>query len=342
MNNSYFLYSNEEDIRVVRFHICTWEFNNDNSLIEFGLELDYDSIKTKNSLKLDLIIPWLSEKNKIKDYYEKLIDSKNSRFIFNDSIESTESLDGGNNRKGVIHYFKKRDELCILPANLKNKFKEFKIEINIDLPINQISCNPYIRFAVELKNYSLSTMSKGIGRSTKIYDIKVNENRNIPNSLVPVISKAFPCQIDSCFCFHIIPNNFNLTFLETEYLKSVRKLEYEPFKNYFNDSRLKKDNLIVVFLKKKENESFSFFSIFTKERIGTNQVALAIFLNIICAFLFSFPDIREKIFSKKEGKIDFSNIPMEYFIGFFIVISMVFYFFYPKIYKHFKNLFRKR
>ena len=38
MDNSYFVYA-ENDIKIERFHICTWEFSNNKTLVEFGCEV---------------------------------------------------------------------------------------------------------------------------------------------------------------------------------------------------------------------------------------------------------------------------------------------------------------
>lgn len=43
MNNAYYLLSKEQ-IEIKRFHICTWEFPNESSYLEFGFEFPYDCI----------------------------------------------------------------------------------------------------------------------------------------------------------------------------------------------------------------------------------------------------------------------------------------------------------
>lgn len=336
MNNSFFLYSKQKEIEIERFHICTWEFDKAKSLIEFGFEIDTKKISSE-IITLELVVPWISKNTEVVDYYRKLINTENSRFIFNDSITKTISLDGGQNKAGVIHSFSQREDLNILP--LENIIIEkSKLEFSITLK-KANECNPYIRFAIESNHESISTYNKGLNKSTRIYDIKINENRNIPEKLHSKINFENVCSIKNCFCFHIIPNNYDMTFLESEHLKNVRKLEFEPFNRYFNDSRLKKDNLIVIFLKKRGNESYSFFSIFTKERIGINQILIAIFLNMVCAFLFSLPTIRDKIII--DDRLLISNTPIEYIIALCIIVSMSIYFSAPKIYNLIRTIFNK-
>ena len=97
MENSFFIFTDKEPIVIERFHICTWEFKDRKPLIEFGAEISKDSIKDKDSLCLYIYIPWLTDECEISDLYTNLSISKNSRFIFNDSIEHIDSLDGGDN-----------------------------------------------------------------------------------------------------------------------------------------------------------------------------------------------------------------------------------------------------
>lgn len=42
MNNSYYILA-KEAIHIERLHICTWEFTNADSYIEFGMEFSYGS-----------------------------------------------------------------------------------------------------------------------------------------------------------------------------------------------------------------------------------------------------------------------------------------------------------
>ena len=347
MDNSFFLRSNgDESIEIQKFQICTWEFNNENSLIEFGIEINYKSISELEEVVLDLYIPWLKKECEIKDFYYKLKDSGNSRFIFNDSVSSTISLDGGQNSLGVIHEFSGKNRLCILPVKIENDLNNQKIRLTINLE-NYIKntekdTNAYIRIGVETKVDTISTKKKGIGKSTIIYDIKLNESRNVPTHLIEQFTKSLPCKIDTCFCFHIIPNNYDITFLESDHLKNVRTLEFKPFKAYLDDSRLKKDELIVVFSKKKNEDSYTFFSIYTKELIGLGQFAIAILINIICAFLFALPTIRTQIPEDLIFKNFFQAFPIEYFIALSLALLMFLYFFFPTNFLGMKSLWSRR
>lgn len=326
MNNSFFIRSKEvQDVRIVRFHICTWEFRNDTSFVEFGMELDSVSIKDLKYLELELYIPWIKFNSAVTDFYTKLKDSENSRFIFNDSVSSTKSLDGGKNIKGVIHEFIEREKLCLLPVRTILKPNQKKVQIRIDLSDykSNCDCNVYVRIGVDSKNDTIAVKKNGLGESTIIYDIKVNETRNAERFLIEDFKQNNHCRIDQCFCFHIIPNNYNITFFESEHLRNVRALEFEPFKTYLGESRLKKDELIVVFSKKSEKESYSFFSIYSKERIGAIQFAMAILVNIICGFLFVFPSIRKNFSQDLSLSQNIKAIPPEYYIATSLVVILL-------------------
>ncbi len=334
MDNSFFIRSNLENLKIERFHICSWEFSS-SSLVEFGLEIDSNSIRNLDHLSLDLFVPWANKESTPSDFYDRLKDTKNSRFIFNDSVYQTSSLDGGQNRQGVIHEFSSRNKLCLLPVQFDHKPEIGKVSLKIDLTDyrkkSDINANVYLRIGIEPSRESIATRKKGIGKSTIIYDIKMNESRNIPDQLLDEFKKTKACHIETCFCFHIVPNSYNITFFESEHLKNVRTLEFEPFKNYLDDKRLKKNKLMVVFCKKSKLESYSFFTIFSQERIGANQFAVAILINIVCGFLFAFPAIRKEFpQSGSLTKILFSP-PLEFYLAFFLALILVFYLFIPPV-----------
>lgn len=348
MENSYFLRSKNKPIDVAKFQFCTWEFDDDNSLIEFGMEIKHASLSSiqESTLELDLYISWLDEKTEIRDFYTKLKESNNSRFIFNDFVSGTKSLDGGINEQGVVHSFDDKDRLCILPVKTECAIEDKKVKLIIELdkykesPITD-DVNIYIRVAVSPKSGSIATHKRGITKSTIIYDIKLNESRNISKDLTKKFRKTHPCKIDSCFCFHIIPNNYNITFIESESLKSVRALEFEPFRDYLDDQRIKENDLLVIFSKKdkKNGESHSFFSIYTKERIGAGQVALALLVNMVCSFLFVLPAFRNGL---DVSKTTFEQTPVEFFVAIAIAVLTLVYFFTPVVVNIFNKIMGKR
>jgi hypothetical protein len=357
MENSFFIYTDKgKVVQIERFHLCSWEFSNNSSLVEFGFEISKGSI-TKDDLTIFLFIPWAEKSCKTQDLYEKLSVADNSRFIFNDSISATKYLKSNTNNLGVIHTFSGRNELCILPAEIKINEGNI-VSVTLDLKLYREyhqadKPNVYFRFWIEPTVPFISMRKKGVSKSTIIYDIKVNERRNIPENKTKYFDDKEFCKVKYCYSFNILPNKYDIVFFDNASLKNVRTLEYDSFNKYLGDKRVKKDELIVVFNKKEVTgfdervvaESFSFFSIYSMERIGTGQFALAILINIICGVLFFIPSYRKSI----NTDLTLSTIPIEIYIALGMALLTFFYFIWPtiqntwsKVLVLFKNLFCKK
>lgn len=335
MENSFFIFTDKgKPIDIERFHICTWEFDADSSLLEFGAEISQESIKSEQ-LSISLFIPWLTKECKVEDLYERLSIADNSRFIFNDSLAGTDSLDGGRNRLGVIHKFSQRNKLCILPITFDTK-EDNIIIVNMDLKSyieNGLEEKPniYLRFLVKPSFPFLSTRKKGIGKSTIIYDAKVNEMRNIPDDYLSYFRNKDFCKIKTCFFFNIIPNKYDIIFLDESSLKNVRTLEFESFNKYLQDKRVKRDELMVIFNKKRDAESYSFFSIFAEERIGPGQFALAILINLVCGILLFIPAYRKTVIPEAGLSELLIKLPTEVYIALVFATATLLYFSWPFI-----------
>lgn len=335
MDNSFFIYTDKDNLlEIERFHICSWEFNNNSSLVEFGFEISKESLN-HDSLTIFLFIPWVEKSCETRDFYNSLSIPENSRFIFNDSVTSTDSLDGGRNKSGVIHKFSGRNELCVLPPVIKiSEDKIVSVKLNLQTYQEYKSDskpNVYFRFSIKPTVPYISMRKKGISKSTIIYDIKVNERRNIPDDKVAYFIDKSLCKIKNCFSFNILPNKYDIVFFDNSSLKNVRTLEYESFNKYLGDKRVKKDELIVVFNKKQDLESFSFFSIYSMERIGAGQFALAILINIVCGVLLFIPAYR-KTFVSEISLIDvWTVLPNEIYIALGIALATLIYFTLPII-----------
>jgi hypothetical protein len=340
MENSFFIYTDKDNsLEIERFHICSWEFNNNSSLVEFGFEVSKESLN-KNSITIFLFIPWVEKSCETKDFYDRLSIPENSRFIFNDSVTSTDSLDGGRNKSGVIHKFSGRNELCILPSTIKiNDDKIISVTLNFQ-PYQESESRPniYFRFSIKPTVPYISMRKKGISKSTIIYDTKINERRNIPDDKVAYFIDKSLCKIKNCFCFNIIPNKYDIVFFDNSSLKNVRTLEYESFNKYLGDKRVKKDELLVVFNKKQNAESFSFFSIYSMERIGPGQFALAILINIVCGILLFVPAYRKSFSPELSFFQVWSKLPFEIILALLIALATLLYFVWPTFQSFLKKL----
>lgn len=344
MENSFFIYTGKGNaIQIERFHICSWEFDNNSSLVEFGFEISKESI-TNDNLTVFLFIPWAEKSSETKDLYNKLSIADNSRFIFNDSISATKYLKTNTTNSGVIHTFSGRNELCVLPADIKideDKIVSAALNLKAYREYDQkLKPNVYFRFWIKPAVPFISMRKKGVSKSTIIYDIKVNERRNIPDNKIDYFNDQEFCKIKFCFSFNILPNKYDIVFFDNTSLKNVRTLEYESFNKYLGDKRVKKDELIVVFNKKQDSDSFSFFSIFSMERIGPGQFALAILINIVCGVLLFIPAYRKTLAPEITLFQAWKQLPIEIFISFGIAIVTIIYFVWPwvrSIFEKFRN-----
>lgn len=330
MDNSYFIYSSIDKITIERFHNCTWEFDNNSSFVEFGFEIRKDTIQADcKLLEIFLYIPWLTERCELKDLYGKLKEIENAKFIFNDSVVNHSPINS-DLRFGVVHEFSTRS-LSFLPIELEPSEKI--VSIKIDLTTYNESLNQhdiYNRFSIRPDFPNISTRKNGISKSTVIYDIKINEKRNIPDDLFTILKGKQLCEIKQCFNLNILPNSYDFVFSDSS-LKSVRTLEYDSFKKYIGDRRIKKDELVVIFNKKDSKESYSFFSIYSKERIGVAQFSLAIFLNVFCSFLFFVGAYRTKPIPDKTFLEAIYKLPNEIIFAITIFFFSLVFLIWPRI-----------
>jgi hypothetical protein len=354
MDNSYFIYTtNDIELEIDKFHNCTWEFNSNSSLVEFGFELSTNSIPNRDRLSLTIAIPWCSGKSSAQDLYYKLKDADNSRFIFNDTVNGTDNLDAKSSSLGVIHRFTGKQHLCILPINIDLQ-ENGKVKVEVDLtgykkyPFSTPEKpNIYFRFSVEPNWTHISTRKRGISKTSIIYDIKINEKRNLSEEILNELKNNNLCKIKQCFCFNILPNSYDIVFFDNTSLKNVRSLEYDSFNRYLGDNRIKKDELIVIFNKKENKDaseigSFTFFSIYARERIGIAQFSLAILLNVICGLLFFIAAFRTPSRSGYSFLSTIFHLPPEIYIAIIAMAATLVYFLYPLLNRLFARIKSKK
>ena len=323
MDNSFFILSDQQVV-ISRFHICTWDIENTNSFIEIGIE--FKPIN-EGEFNFRFAAPLVGLNSEVKCLADNLcIDTNNSKFIFNDNIESLKPIDG-DTRNGAILTFGKRDKLAIIPIepfNINSQIVGFKVKT----PIQEFGHTYYIRFSIRINCSTLSTVKRGIAKTSLIYDIKLNEKRNLPNDVHNLIKNNYHlCKVENCFCFHVIPNDLNISYVDKK-LKNIRELEVKAFKNYLpvELEKMKENRYIIIFNKASNEESYSFFSVFTKEIIGTNQILLAIGTNILCSLLFANATFR----SAYNPDISiWKQIPIEFWLAFSILIIVGVSLFYP-------------
>lgn len=323
MDNSYYIFAKEQ-IEIKRLHICTWEFSNSPSYIEYGMEFSYNSFK-EDSLELYLAIPFIKKSDKILCLLKNLSNKANSRFIFNDVVNGNDNV-GEDERDGSILKFENRESLTILPCEATTD--DGLIVFNIKKP-RKHEGNLYFRVLVKLEKNTIANRKCGIAQTSYIYDFKINETRNLPDRIYELKKEKCLeiCKVSNLFCLHAVPYNFAFNYIDSSKLKNIRKLETEAFKRYLPDIKsISKDCYNIMFLKDFNKDSYSLFTICTEETIGVKQIALAIGVNVLCSLLFAFSSLR---FIKDPTKEWYCQIPWEYCGALVILILLCIYIFTP-------------
>ena len=307
---SYFITSNisGRPHLIERLHLCSWLFPDGEEYLECGMQIrvmQEELEEAKSGLEILLWLPWIQEtsdtEDSFEDLYPALKESENARFIFNEGVREAKFFDNGERKKGVLLSFTDGTILAMLPV--EHQFEDGRIKLRVALPECEVTTeceyplHLYFRFLLKVPETFYSFRQKAISKTICSYDIKINEPRNRPvNNDFDHVSM---CLIGGAYIIHIVPGNYNLTFLGKDF-KSVRILEKQQYANYVKDmkllpKRIAKDKPIVVFNKKMVSamtdgdagilpldkiklSPCSFFSVFEVETIGYAQVVLLYYL----------------------------------------------------------------
>ena len=332
MNNTYFILANKT-IAIERLHICTWDFIGSNAAMEIGMEFTPNPYVKEVEIKISL--PFLKKSDKVTCLMNSLIrDDDNSKFIFNDTIKANKPING-DKRNGAILEFNSRNSLSVLPIK-KLDVKDGICSFTVD-NLSQITKN-YVRLYIQTNVQNLAVVKKGITKTSFIYDIKVNEKRNLPDHINELLNNGFVLcnKITSCFCFHVIPSHYNISYLNNNKLKNIRMLESEAFNKYLpNTDKMTSDESLIIFNKseKAADGTYTFFSEFEEETIGNKQIVLAISANVLCSLLFGIFSLRNWV----KGEKWYEWLPWEFWLAIAILIVLMGYMFIP-----WKRLFRRK
>lgn len=319
MENSIYLYSKDKVV-VERLHICTWDFKDGTKTkVELGFEIDNTQPSDSDKLRLSVHLPFEVESSQIKSLHETLCNEKYSRYIFNDVIASSDMI-GGDAKRGKLLHFKERGCLSIIPANFTVNSEDAS-QIDFIIDTKNIDANVYIRVLIATDLTTIAETRSGITKKSFIFDLKVNERRNIPDDLIMKVNADEFVDIKNVFVFHVTPDDYDLDFYDSNRFKSLRMLEKDIFAGYTGIKELQEDDFVIIFLKQSRNTSYSFYTTFSYEIIGNNQILLAIGTNIICSFLFALPSFRSNLSTEKAW---YAQIPCEWWISLAILMLVGF------------------
>jgi hypothetical protein len=296
--------------------------------------------KDKTEIEFKFVAPSVKKEDVVLCLAQYLInDSDNCKFIFNDNIKNFSAIQG-DKRNGAILDFEVRGSLSIIPISDGPIVDDSgqMISLKIKLSASDGIGSKYIRFLIKSNSSTLSTEKKDISHHTYIYDVKLNEKRNLPDNVHKIITNEYSlCKVKQCFCFHVVPNSFSVSFVNDKLLKNIRELEVSAFKKYLSQNTLgvqqmKEGQYYIIFNKDENSDSYSFFTVFSREVIGSNQIIFAIGTNIICSLLFAVSSWRRTYYSS----ISFwKQFPLEYWIAGVIFAILVFVLLKPhKLFSH--------
>lgn len=214
----------------------------------------------------------------------------------------------GDSRKGSVITFSQRDKLAIVSVCPEILDKDGLVKFHVKTP-REDAAAVYFRVLVELSIKNVAIDHSGINKKTIIYDFKVNETRNLPENVYQFKEEQRLqfCEIQSVFLFHCVPDDYDISYIDSGKLRNVRRLETAAFNKYLKDiESIEKDRYIIVFLKTKGNENYSFFTTFVKEHIGNKQIIFAVVANIVCSLLLSYDKL-----------LSFIPNDIKYYISFF-------------------------
>ena len=305
MENAFFIMggvtAQRQPITISKLQICTWNIYDCNAYLELGIEIAQNTLSMNMDYSISFLAEWLSPACTITSLHEKFADSNNARFIFNETVEATEDVNSHKHNGTQISFANKR-KLMVLPVR-ETALQNGSVVLNFKNRAPQ-GVYPYIRILIKTPLPQLAMVKKGIAKNSYIFDIKINEKRNLPNWVLDAQNQSNSqfCLIEKAFCLHAVPASYEISFIDSNKLKNVRKLEKSAFTKYLPEIKsIENDDYIITFSKSedKAKSSYSFFSVFTQETIGADQVIFSIVVNIICSLLFAIDSWRLACFEIK-------------------------------------------
>lgn len=338
---TYFVASDDSDkLTVEKLHLCSWLYRKpwwalplcglykSRELLEIGLQIKVNEREHHKLKRIDahhkgitfsILVPWLKVGATIKDVFPQMKDTRNARFIFNTDVDPRGSCDGGEGNAGVFFKFgDSPDPMCLLPVEGKIK-EDGVLTVNVAIPDKvKLHKNPiYVRMVITIPRTKFCCKNSCITKTRYMYDVKVNEPRNYPK---PEEQDKI-CSVETCYCIHIVPSNFHISFNVAKAFRNVRILEHERYNSYVKGlgsfvTNIQANDYLVIFNKidnsvigsETEKSPFSFFTVLEKEHIGRTSVLVATIINILCTIACTL------LFASK-GTISQSWVYKKFFIN---------------------------
>lgn len=318
MNNYIYTLSNV-DISIEKLHVCTWSLREKKASLEIGICIPSNQ-NLAASFDVYLFAPFFSANSEIRSLHEELSNAENFKFIFNEQLTNLEPLDDG--RVGNIVHYVNNNECRIAIVNVDMESNDGFVKVTIHKPQPEHDFL-YFRLFIKTEKDNLADVSKGITKKIYKFDFKINEQRNKPKEVSDCerTQHLHVISVSKAYCLHCVPDNFELSYSDTRKIQNVRMLEKDAFSRYLSELNDCKGNYIIAFQKDNVQGSCTFYTCFTREYIGNEQLFLAIIANIVCSFLFAEAAWRCALDSSQKW---YTQIPVEWIA---LVILAVFFLF---------------
>lgn len=324
--NTIYLLSNQGNLTVEKFHFCTWDVKDENTFVEAGICIKKEN-NTPDAIDFYLALPFLTGQATAESLHTNLADTANYRFIFNEIAEHTDSING-DNRNGCIITISNgaNDEdkkYAIVPATYSIVEGQNLVKISIRKPAGTYG-HIYTRILIKINRKTIAETISSITKRTYVYDVKVNEARNIPDDVFTYgqENNLTFLKIQKTFCLHCVPSDYELGFSDSAKLKNVRKLEMDAFCHYLPLLKRIRGDYNIVFLKENNENGNSFFTTFSKEYIGNKQLLMAVVTNLICNLLFAIAAFRSTLGT---NDVWYEKIPIEWYVSLVVIVACVLY-----------------
>lgn len=329
--NTIYLLSSCGDLTVEKFHFCTWDVRDENTFVEVGICIN-NTGNTPGNIDYYLALPFLSEQTTAESLHMNLANSSNYRFIFNEIAEQIVPI-GGDPRSGSIVTIgngvnEVDKKYAVVPATCDILNNQKMVKLSIRKP-GGVFGHIYTRILIKTNSMTIAETIKSITKRTYVFDIKVNEARNIPDDVYDYKREhnLTLLKIQNTFCLHCVPGDYEIGFSDAAKLKNIRKLEKDAFCKYLPFLKKLRGGYSIIFLKESNVNGNSFFTTFSKEYIGNKQLLIALVTNLICNLLFAIASYRS---TKGVGEFWYKNMPIEWYISLAVIIVCIL-FCIPKI-----------
>ena len=309
-----------------KLHICTWDVKGQKAFVEVGMQLDASI--PEGGLSVYVYLPFINDSTVVSSLHQELSDEANFRFIFNRS-HSSKTVIGDDIRNGAIFTIEKdvrgdedpqSENIAILNVDARIDEQRF-VKFTFTRQGDDVS-KLYGRVLLKTTHETLANTVSGITKKDYLYDIKINEARNMPDVVFDYKrnNNLLLSNPDTVILLHAIPEEWNINYSDSSRLKNVRRLEVGAFKHYMSWIEKVSDEYLITFSKADAKGGASFFTSFTKEHVGSKQLFVAVIMNILCSLLFAFSQINYPDPAHPDICV-FKVVPISYYvaIGIFVV-----------------------